>query len=152
MSNPHRTQKFTEDPSFQLKGFWKPDTKGQTVEGYILDSYESEFDDGRTQRTLVVQLSADTKVEKKDRDSGDKITVTAKAGTNIGVNMKAKMKGLDRRKNHWVKIVFLEEIQEKGDDGQPFRTKLYDIEFSETPIPVQDRVGVKKGGKESRAS
>lgn len=137
-----KTQKFQADVSHGIRGFWTPTEKGETIEGYILDVLQNDFG-----KSLVIQLSEDATVITKDQDTGEKVEREAKAGQAIGCTIWAGLRGLDRRKDYFVKIVFQGEKKEKGQNGEMIRTKGFEIEISETPIPVQDR----KAGKAGKA-
>jgi hypothetical protein len=142
-----KTQKFQADTSHGIRGFWTPTEKGEAIEGYILDVMENEYG-----KSLVIQLSEGATVITKDRDTGDKVERDADAGQAIGCTVWAGLRGLDRRKDYFVRIVFLGEKKEKGQNGEMIRTKAFDVDLSETPIPVQERKGVAKAGRRATAS
>jgi hypothetical protein len=128
--------KFTAEASKFPKtfvGFWKMQ-EGEIVRGILLDAFDSENDQPgfKSSKCFIIELGknefgphVDVTVETRDRDTHDKIDRTAKAGTAIGVNEKAGLRGLHKLVGHAVNIKCLGK---KATDGGG-STYEFDVDF-----------------------
>jgi hypothetical protein len=128
--------KFTPTKARFLAGFWKAN-KGDVVRGVIREAWEGEYG-----MTLAVLLSQPVVVEQKNRETAELSDYEAQSGDEIGVNVKAGLRGLDKYVGHEVTIKYLgKSPQQIG--SRTVETHQYDVDVSDKPVDLAD---VRKNG------
>jgi hypothetical protein len=119
------TDTFAPDRSSAIAGFWRPEEKGESIEGILVEKAE-----GRNSDYLVVKITRAMKVVSRDKNTDEEITRTANEGREVGVSYWASLRGLERKSGHWVKITVLGKEKFSGDDGQNFQRWKTDVQVS----------------------
>lgn len=123
--------KFTATKARFLAGFWKP-TKGDVVKGIITEEWDGQF--GKTLSVLLVQKCT---VEQKDRETEELSDYEAQPGDEIGVNVKAGLKGLEKYVAHEVTIKYLGKGPEQI-GSRTLEVHKYDVDVSDKPVDLAD--------------
>jgi hypothetical protein len=127
-----KTHKFEPDRTTAIKGFWRPEKKGDSIEGIIVELA------GKTNSTfLVLRLTKACDVVSRDRETGDDLDRKAKPDQEVGLSHWASLRGLERHPGRWVKITLLGKKKETLDDGRTITRYELDVDLSDEIVDAK---------------
>lgn len=132
-------KKFSPVKGRFLSGYWRPE-EGDVCKGVIVEVAEGQFGP-----YLIVRLSEPLVVGQRNRETREVEDYEAQKDDEVGVNVKAGLRGLEKYVGHGVVIRYL-GMKPESFGSRTIDVHAYDVDVTDAPVANGARTAPKPAG------